>query len=256
MNRSYLILIFIEKNAQFYKFLYRLGSSQKNRGKIKKMKKKTGFLYIIFMLNSILFANDTELGCQNDFLNQTECKEPINILQNNNALEEELLRIKKEKENRQKRIENENKLLNINIADYIKPKNKEESQSDIPILLNINGINVYSYKNALLKSKESKKPIFTLIYKENCPFCKKFFEDLKTDKRLNKIIKSNYEMTMISIKDIYAYNQFQTDISPTIFIINEKGENIANPIKGYIQDKEKLIEYLNNIINFLKKAKK
>lgn len=110
-------------------------------------------------------------------------------------------------------------------------------------LISANDINWVKYNDFMLNNKNNKPAIY-MLSASYCSYCKETIKLLNSNNNLNYYIKENfipiYEEVDTEETPKYLYN----NITPTIYILNNKGEIVGKPIIG-IQTKEVLLKYLN-----------
>lgn len=86
-----------------------------------------------------------------------------------------------------------------------------------------------SYQDAI---KKHDKPMFVFYSRDNCGYCKESLEDMNTNGTFKRYLKENFNAVYYdaaSGKELYA------PVTPTIFILTEKGNKIdgIDAIYGY-----------------------
>lgn len=104
-----------------------------------------------------------------------------------------------------------------------------------------------SYKAALLKSKETHKPMMILFVTTSCPWCKKLENQTLSKPRIDGYIQKNFTPVILD-KELDTFpKSLDPQVVPTIYFVNQKDEKQFSQIIGYKAQKE--------FFELLKKAK-
>jgi len=100
-----------------------------------------------------------------------------------------------------------------------------------------------SYKSALVKAKEQKKPILLIQVSSYCPWCKKLEKRVLASDKVNSVVQREY-IPLVLNRDKREYpKQFYTPIVPVSYIIDYKDESKFKMLRGY-QGKNDFLHFI------------
>jgi len=107
------------------------------------------------------------------------------------------------------------------------------------------GVKIYPYKDVFKVAKKENKKVLVIVGSNKCPHYAKLLERMrKKDYWFNDYLKRFFITTVLDIKDIDKYPQFQTSTTPTLYFLDSNGVMIANPIIGLPDETEYFRMYM------------
>lgn len=118
-----------------------------------------------------------------------------------------------------------------------------------------NKILFLSPNEAIQKSKETKKPILAIIASSNCSAWAELKKELNNDKDLKNVVTKNFILTGVNGYELEYFPHLATDISPTIYLLNEDFVQVAPEIKGVPNNTKAFADWLQKFSNWYKTSK-
>lgn len=88
-------------------------------------------------------------------------------------------------------------------------------------------------------SKASGKPIFLLVGRTACQYCRKLKKEVLYDPEVLKTIEKNYELVVLDARFSIPY-KYQTPGIPAIWFLDSNGDALEPPFVGFVE-KERLL---------------
>jgi len=98
-------------------------------------------------------------------------------------------------------------------------------------------INWHTYKEAfnLTQSGLLKKDIFVMVVSDNCRYCHKMLNSIKSNREFQRYMNSNYYNVLINSSKDFMPIQLDTGITPSYFILDSQTMEIKrDDIKGFM----------------------
>jgi thioredoxin-related protein len=90
-----------------------------------------------------------------------------------------------------------------------------------------------NYDKALKEAKKSNKNLMMMLYSPHCPWCERMKEETISQKETQDFISNSYVYVSLNkYRDNYP-KKFQTNMIPTIFLIDSKNENENYKMLGF-----------------------
>ena len=96
---------------------------------------------------------------------------------------------------------------------------------------------------ARFEARNSFKPIFLVAYSPSCPYCQKYFEDMKNTQDVMRLLANGYVTCILNIDRSIPANIPYDGTIPFSIVLDFNAKPIAPPLKGRIP-MNYLIEYL------------
>jgi len=97
---------------------------------------------------------------------------------------------------------------------------------------------------AKIEARNSFKPIFLIAYSTTCPYCQKYFEDMKNNQDVLNLLNKGYVVGVLNVnKDMIPSEIPYDGTIPFSIVLDFNANPIAPPLKGRIP-MNYLIEYL------------
>lgn len=90
-----------------------------------------------------------------------------------------------------------------------------------------------NYDKALKKAKSSSKNLMMMLHSPHCPWCERMKEETLSQKETQDFIQKGYVFVSLNkYRDDYP-KKFQSNMIPTIFLIDSKNENENYKMLGF-----------------------
>ena len=97
---------------------------------------------------------------------------------------------------------------------------------------------------AKIEARNSFKPIFLIAYSPNCPYCQKYFEDMKNTQDVMRLLANGYVTCILNVDRSIPPADIPYDGTiPFSIVLDFNAKPIAPPLKGRIP-MNYLVEYL------------
>lgn len=93
-------------------------------------------------------------------------------------------------------------------------------------------ITFYPYEEGMEKARRERVPAMVIVASAGCPHWNTLAELLIRESQTNYILDRRFVVILINSEEISLYPDFMTDVSPTMFFLDYKGDFIAAPMKG------------------------
>ena len=115
----------------------------------------------------------------------------------------------------------------------------------LAILLSVGAcaFDVVSYEKAFALSKKEDKPVLLVVYKDGCPACKLLFTRMNKSPVVDSVLQ-DYVVSVISVDEAFSKYGTEVKVTPTVFILNSKKEELMDPLPGTPQDNIEFVDYL------------